>query len=36
MAVTKTGMTKVALRLAAPALLALGLAGCISLGGPPP
>lgn len=25
-----------ALRLAAPALLALGLAGCISLGGPPP
>ncbi|WP_068865209.1 ABC-type transport auxiliary lipoprotein family protein [Erythrobacter dokdonensis] len=29
-------MTKVALRLAAPALLALGLAGCISLGGPPP
>jgi cholesterol transport system auxiliary component len=36
MAVTKTGMTKPAFRLAAAALLALGLSGCISLGGPPP
>lgn len=30
------GMTNLALRIAAPALLALGLSGCISLGGPPP
>ena len=30
------GMTNLALRIAAPAMLALGLSGCISLGGPPP
>ncbi|MDC8754337.1 ABC-type transport auxiliary lipoprotein family protein [Erythrobacter sp. sf7] len=29
-------MTNLARRIAAPALLALGLSGCISLGGPPP
>jgi len=35
-AVNHAGMTSLALRIAAPVLLALGLGGCISLGGTPP
>ena len=35
-AIATSNLARRALRRAAPALLALGLAGCISLGGPPP